>query len=87
MSHSSPPRTRLVAQLRLPPAHQLAAEHCQHCQETLPVFISDEMAGLVVDDLYPETADHLDICPTCFHEYEELINMAFAIFYDNEDLV
>jgi hypothetical protein len=85
MGSNAPAWSRLAAELQLPLATQLPAAHCQLCQETLPVFVSDEMAGLAVDDLYPATAVHLDICPTCFQDYRELVGLAMSAFYDFED--
>lgn len=79
------PLSRLAAQLRLPPIYQLPAEPCRRCQEALPGFVSDEMAGLAVDEMYAETAVHLDICPACFHEYEALTALAWTAFYGSED--
>lgn len=79
---NTPPWRHLLLPLRLPPTGQLAAEDCQRCQESLPLFVSDEMAGLPVDDLYPETAVHLDFCPACFQEYEALAGLAYAALYN-----
>jgi hypothetical protein len=78
------PLMQLATQLRLPPLHQLPVEQCQRCREELPVFVGDEVAGLAVDDLYPETAVHLDICPACFYEYEALTALAWAALYGHE---
>ncbi|MCL4266945.1 MAG: hypothetical protein KJ069_27445 [Anaerolineae bacterium] len=80
--YNSPPWRQLLSPLRLPPTGQLPAEACQRCRESLPLFVSDEMVGQAVDDLYPETAVHLDLCPTCFQEYEALAGLAYAALYD-----
>ncbi|MCZ7674286.1 MAG: hypothetical protein M5U34_47720 [Chloroflexi bacterium] len=80
------PRTRLAAALSLPPLPRLSSEHCLSCQAALPLFITDEMAGLAVDALYPQTAVHLDICPTCAHEYEALTFLTRTAFYDEDTL-
>jgi len=85
MRPDTAPLMRLATQLRAPSLDLLPAEQCQRCQENLTVFVGDEMARLAVDDLYPETAVHLDICPTCFHEYENLTALAWAAFYGRED--
>jgi hypothetical protein len=78
------PRTQLVAALNLPPLPRLSSEHCLNCQAELPLFITDEMAGLAVDTLYPQTAVHLDICPTCAHEYQALVFLTQIAFYDED---
>ncbi|MCA9950128.1 MAG: hypothetical protein KDE48_10810 [Anaerolineales bacterium] len=74
---------RLALQLRRP--YMTVA--CGLCQAQLPVFITDELAGLAVDELYPQTADHLDICPDCLTEYTELVQMAYAAFGLDEELI
>lgn len=45
---------------------------CRRCLEELPLFVSDEVAGRAVDDLYPAVADHLDLCSDCLQEYVDL---------------
>jgi hypothetical protein len=85
MRHNLPlPWKRLEIELALPPLYRLSAAECRHCQEALPLFISDELAGLAVDELYRETAVHLDICPFCLAEYEELSRLATAAFYSSK---
>lgn len=79
---NAPPWRHLLLPLRLSPTGQAPAEDCQRCRESLPLFVSDEMAGQAVDDLYPETAVHLDLCPACFQEYEALAGLAYAALYD-----
>lgn len=84
MPHNTlPPRKQLVITLTLAPS-SLSADDYQHCQETLPLFVTDELAGLPVDELYPATAVHLDICPFCLLEYEELVRLATTAFYGDE---
>lgn len=86
MLHSTtPPWRQLAEQLRQPAAFQLPADQCRQYQEALPYFITDELANLPVDSLYPETAVHLDICPACLHEYEALVHLALASFYPVEE--
>lgn len=79
-------RSQLAVALTLPPLSRLSPEHCRGCQATLPLFITDEMAGLMVDTLYPQTAVHLDICPNCAREYEELVFLTRSAFYDKDAL-
>lgn len=84
------PWRHLLPPLRLPmagqlPAGQAPAEDCQRCQKSLPLFVSDEMAGLAVDELYPNTAVHLDICPACLQEYEALAGLAYGALVDLEN--
>jgi hypothetical protein len=84
--NTAPPWRQLAEHLRRPSLFQLPAEQCQQCQEALPRFIADELANLPVDELYPETAVHLDICPACLPEYEALVHLAMAAFYPDEEL-
>jgi len=78
------PLQKLVNQLYLPPLHQLPEAFCLRCKEQLPLFVGDELAGKSVDTLYPETAVHLDVCPICLHEYEELVRLTTVAFYGEE---
>lgn len=64
------PRQRLIAALAevgLPPAGA-----CRHSQAMLPLFVTDELSGRIVDRLYPDLANHLDRCPACRQEYADL---------------
>jgi hypothetical protein len=81
MNRNAPPWKRLDIALRLPPLSMLPAADCPRCQQALPLFSSAELAELPVDELYPETAVHLDICPSCLAEYAELSRLATAAFY------
>lgn len=60
---------------------RIPAASCRHCQDELPLFISDELAGQPVDEVYPAVAYHLDICPPCLHEYVELARLTVAALY------
>lgn len=51
---------------------------CTHVSVQLPLFISDELAGLDVDALYPQVAAHLDLCTSCMDEYVALSEMLHA---------
>jgi len=57
---------------------------CDHCQTKLPLFITDELAGCPVDELYPEITFHLDLCPACLQEYIELAELTTAAMYGEE---
>lgn len=64
------PRQRLVAALEdlsLPPAGA-----CRQLRAMLPLFVTDELSGRIVDRLYPDLANHLDRCPACRQEYADL---------------
>jgi hypothetical protein len=78
MRNAISPLSQLSQQLREPLEAGLASPFCQHCQGELYLFVSDELAGQPVDDLYPEIAYHLDICSLCLKEYEELANLTAA---------
>lgn len=62
---------RLARQLRQA-APPLA---CHEASERLPLFVTDELAGYDVDNLYEETAAHLDFCDRCMAEYVALSQM------------
>ncbi len=79
------PRKQLVWQLSGQPGgatevfpHLETGPYCTVCQEALPLFVTDELAGEPVDHLYPALAYHLDICPRCLHEYESLAELTAA---------
>lgn len=86
MNPDSSLSAQLTVALKIPPLSGLSPEHCRRCQAALPLFITDEMAGLMVDVLYPQTAVHLDICPNCAREYEELVFLTRSAFYDKDAL-
>lgn len=54
---------------------------CTTHQEKLYLFVSDEVAGLPVDQMYPGIAHHLDSCSACLGEYEILANLLTAALY------
>jgi len=86
MSNSHLPLSLLAQQLREPLEAGLASPFCQRCQGELYLFVSDELAGQPVDDLYPEISYHLDICSLCLKEYEELADLT-AVALSGEDNV
>lgn len=59
------PWRRLAQQLQVPNP----AANCGRCLDELPFFVSDEVAGRAVDDVYPAVAEHLDFCPNCLQAY------------------
>ncbi|MBU1662373.1 MAG: hypothetical protein KKD28_12980 [Chloroflexi bacterium] len=75
---------QLVQQLREAQPARVPAAFCRHCQDELPLFISDELAGQPVDEVYPEVAYHLDICSPCLHEYVELAQLTASALFDAE---
>jgi len=86
MSDSLSPLSLLTQQLREPLETGLESPFCRRCQAELYLFVSDEFARQPVDELYPNIAYHLDICPLCLQEYEELAHLTgLALFgEDNE---
>lgn len=60
------------------------SEACSQYKKTLPVFITLELAHQPVDHLYADVADHLDICPDCASEYEEISQMMLDAFFQGE---
>lgn len=54
---------------------------CASCQVDLPLFVSDELAGMAVDTLYREIAYHLDLCLVCQMEYESLATLTTNSLY------
>jgi hypothetical protein len=83
---ANPPWRQLMAQLRLPYPPPQAVALCAQQAARLPLFITDELAGQPVDLLYPETAQHLDICPDCLAEYESLSKLTLVALYGKEAL-
>lgn len=77
------PLQRLALQLQMPDT----SAACRACELQLPLFVTDELMGLAVDDLYPQTAVHLDICPDCLTEYLELVHMAHDALNQDEDIL
>lgn len=70
------PYQRLATQLST--SYSEAA--CDHCLDELPLFVSDELAGRPVDDVYPAVADHLDVCADCLQEYVALSQLLRQVF-------
>jgi len=66
---------RLARQLQEPQQLPAQTGFCPHCLEDLPFFVSDELAGRPVDEVYPEIAYHLDLCESCLWEYVELAQL------------
>ncbi len=59
---------------------------CPICQDALPLFVTDELAGQPVDRLYPDIACHLDICTACLHEYQTLAEWTIAALFGESDV-
>lgn len=76
----------LRRQLHEPLRAPLPTPFCPTCQAALPLFVSDELAGLAVDTLYPQIAYHLDFCTNCQIEYETLAVLTSHSLY-REDLL
>jgi len=70
------PWQQLVNYLR-----ETAISPCTTYREKLYLFVSDEVAGLPVDEMYPDIAHHLDSCSLCLGEYEILANLLTAALY------
>jgi uncharacterized protein with PIN domain len=77
---NSRPLEQLRWQLQQP-SFRFSSDRCQLCRATLPLFISDELAGHDVDERYPETAEHLERCPDCLEEYVSLSSLATAALF------
>jgi hypothetical protein len=77
---NSRPLEQLLRQLQQPFV-PLPPDRCRACRAALPLFISDELAGRDVDELYPETAEHLELCPDCLEEYVALSRLATAALF------
>lgn len=86
MSDSHSPLSLLAQQLREPFETGLASPFCQRCRGELYLFVSDELAGQPVDELYPEIAYHLDICALCLKEYEELAHLTAAALFGEDNV-
>jgi len=84
MNNSQSHLRQLVLQLREDQHARVPATFCRHCQDELPLFISDELAGQPVDEVYPALAYHLDICSPCLHEYVELTRLTAAALFGTE---
>ncbi len=48
------------------------------CMAALPTFVSDEVEGKPVAQLYPAIKHHLDRCPRCATQYADLLEVALA---------
>ena len=81
MTDALAPLITLMRQLREPDPPTGVPSFCQRCQEELPLFVSDEVAGRPVDDLYPEIAYHLDLCENCLVEYGELAHLTSSALF------
>jgi hypothetical protein len=60
------------------------AHECICDLERLALFVSDELAGFPVDELFPELASHLDHCESCQLIYEELSRIASQALFNLE---
>lgn len=81
MNNSHLHLNQLARQLREPRQTGSASPICNNCQNEIHLFVSDELAGCRVDELYPEIAYHLDTCPVCLHKYVKLAHLtALALF-------
>ena len=78
------PLVWLSRQLAEPPQAPGALVSCQFCQEEIPLFVSNELAGQPVDELFPEIANHLDTCEQCLLEYEALSRLMIAALFGEE---
>ena len=70
------PLARLYRLLTEAPINRVTTELCAHYQSELPLFVTDELAGLDMDEMYPDMAHHLDICVACLYEYAELAELS-----------
>jgi len=59
-------------------------EFCPRCQDMLALFVTDELAGEIVDSLYPDVAFHLERCPVCLQEYEILAHLLYTALINGE---
>jgi hypothetical protein len=50
----------------------------KECVAALPAFVSAEVEGQRVAELYPETQRHLDRCSSCAAQYVDLLQVAMA---------
>lgn len=75
---------QLARQLGEDQPARVPAAFCRHCRSEIPLFISDELAGQPVDEIYPEVTYHLDICSQCLHEYVELTRLTAAALFGTE---
>ena len=82
--NTSPIYLKQLARHLLSPIPETQAAGCGDYQTKFPLFITDELAGYPVDELYPEIACHLDLCPACLQEYIELAELTTAAMYGEE---
>ena len=82
MANSLKPLQYLALQLELQPVQDNASSDCTYCQEKLAFFVSDELAGFAVDDIYADIAAHLDLCESCLQEYRDLSELAAKALFD-----
>ena len=78
------PRQELMVALKQVVLWEQTVKFCPTCQEALPLFVTDELAGKLVDDLYPDIAYHLGNCLVCQLEYEVLSNLMLNALYDKK---
>lgn len=51
---------------------------CAACQERLPAYVEDEVAGAAVSALYADAARHLARCANCREQHDLLLELAQA---------
>lgn len=78
------PLLALAQHLFAPPPALDFPHFCPSCRNTLPLFVADELAGELVDGLYPEVTYHLDRCQDCLREYTALSILTRAALFDEE---
>lgn len=84
MSTQISPLAQLAQLLQTDPLPELEQPGCNFDPENLVIFVSDELAGLPVDELYPKTARHLDLCTRCMQDYCELSRLSANSLYPLE---
>ncbi|MDH7487118.1 MAG: zf-HC2 domain-containing protein [Anaerolineae bacterium] len=52
---------------------------CVACEEALPAYVDDEIAGLDVARRHPEIKHHLDLCEACASTYARLQQLAWQM--------
>lgn len=55
---------------------------CLACREALPYYVHFKVSGENAEAEYPRVKAHLDLCPRCSGEYEELYQMVSAAYAD-----
>jgi hypothetical protein len=75
-----------MTQLSVPVAVTSVRKACVSYQIELPAFVSAELAGNPVDQIYADLASHLDVCVICLGEYEALADLTASALAD-EDLL